>query len=65
MKETHGGVYATAAASGLHFTMLYSFLKGGTLLRPNASRLRAALPSVAADVWADAFAPSAPDEAVA
>ncbi len=52
-----GGVYAVAAISGVHFTRIYAFLRGSGMEPGNASRLRAALPEVAADTWADVFAP--------
>jgi hypothetical protein len=57
MQSEHGGVYGTWKACGVHFTQLYAFLRGGSLVEANASRLRAALPTVPNEVWADAFAP--------
>ncbi len=61
-----GGVYAVAGRSGVHFTRVYAFLRGSGMESKNASRLRAALPDVAADVWADVFAPpSVPEQEAA
>lgn len=56
MKEA-GGVYAVAKEAGLHFTQVYAFLRGASLRPDNAGKLRAALPSVPAEVWADVAAP--------
>lgn len=53
----HNGVYAVAAASGVHFTQVYAFLRGKGLSEPNAGKLRSVLTSVSAETWADAFAP--------
>lgn len=55
--ERHDGVYAVAAASGVHYTQVYAFLRGGVLKPENAGRLRSVVTSVDASVWADAFAP--------
>lgn len=60
MKE-RGGVYAVAAATGLHFTQVYAFLRGASLRPENAGKLRAALPDVPAEVWADVAAPVTPE----
>ena len=57
-----GGVYAVADSCGVHFTQIYNFLKGKGLTEPNAGKLRAALPDVPAEAWADAFAPVPPAE---
>lgn len=62
--DRHGGVYALAEATSLHFTQIYAFLRGGGMKEPNAGRLRAALPELDAELWADAFAPM-PDDAPA
>lgn len=51
------GVYAVAQRAGIHFTQIYSFLRGGNLRPDNAGKLRAALPDVPAEVWADIAAP--------
>lgn len=63
----NGGVYAVARRAGVHFTQVYSFLRGGSLKRSTAGKLRASVRGVRADVWADAFAPvplaSSTDEA--
>jgi hypothetical protein len=60
MKDA-GGVYAVAEVAGLHFTQVYAFLRGASLRPENAGKLRAVLPGVAAEVWADVAAPiSAP-----
>lgn len=60
-----GGVYAVAQQSEVHFTQIYSFLRGGQLRPENAGKLRAALPDVSAEVWADIAAPLVDVEASA
>lgn len=57
-RPANGGVYAVARRAGVHFTQVYSFLRGGSLTQANAGKLRAAVRGVRADVWADAFAPA-------
>lgn len=59
-----GGVYAVAERTGLHFTQVYGFLRGGNLRPENAGRLRAALSDLPDEVWADVGAPL-PDAVVA
>ena len=56
------GVYAVAQRAGVHFTRVYAFLRGAGLTEENAGKLRAALPGVPPEVWAEAFAPT-PDVA--
>lgn len=63
--DHHGGVYAVAAAAGVHYTQIYAFLRGGVLKQENAGRLRAVVASVDAAVWANAFAPPTPQEPAA
>ena len=53
-----GGVYAVAERSGVHFTRIYAFLRGGNMEPSNAGRLRAELVSVPAEVWAECLAPA-------
>lgn len=57
MKARNGGVYGVAAASGVHYTRIYSFLRGGRMEEENAGKLRAACPEVPPSLWVDAFAP--------
>lgn len=52
-----GGMTLVANETGIHFTQIYAFLRGGGLRTENAGRLRLALPKVDDAVWADAFAP--------
>lgn len=60
-----GGVYRVSEAAGLHFTQVYAFLRGGRLREDNAGKLRAQLPEVPAEVWADIAAPVDPEQAEA
>jgi hypothetical protein len=53
-----GGVYAVAYRSGVHFTRIYAFLRGGSMEPTNAGRLRAELEAVDAEVWAEILAPA-------
>lgn len=57
IKAKPKGVYGVWDMSGVHFTRIYAFLAGGSLGEENAGKLRAALPEVPAELWADAFAP--------
>lgn len=52
-----GGVYKVAERTGIHYTRIYAFLRGSGMEADNASRLRAELSELSADVWADVFAP--------
>lgn len=61
IKARPGGVYGFAGVSGVHFTRIYSFLRGGRLEEDNAGKLRVALPEINDAVWADAFAPPPAD----
>lgn len=57
-----GGVAAVAERAQIHFTALYRMLAGRDLEAPSRARLRAALPSVPAEVWADVWAPLPSEE---
>jgi hypothetical protein len=57
-----GGVYEVAERSGVHFTRIYAFLRGAMMEPENAGRLRAELPGLPADVWANIFAPRLEDQ---
>lgn len=57
MIDQHQSVTKCAEKLGVHATNVYGFLRGGRLEEGNAGRLRALLPGLPAEVWADAFAP--------
>ena len=52
------GVLRVSEASGIHFTRLYAFLKGGGLAPDTCGKLRAAVPEVGGALWLELQAPA-------